>query len=290
MNSALWAWLGGIFAIVGCRPDASTSPIPGTVQAGGATALPSFGGSAGATNMQSGGITSGGATGATSSGGSGLVAGTGSMPASGGTASTGGASGGVNTGGQGTGNAAGMGGATTAGMNAGGATNTAGSSAGNTGGASGGAAGAASGGGSSKAVPSAGCGKSGRPNGGVVTVNNDHIYTFPTSYDGTKPLPLLIGFHAAGNPIDQIQKLTNGSSFESNYVRAFPKSAGNEWVYNTDLNKAYKVYDDLLANYCVDTSRVFATGHSSGAQMIVQILVHKDAADHFKFKAVAPVA
>ncbi len=124
-----------------------------------------------------------------------------------------------------------------------------------------------------------------------MTVTNDHIYDFPASYDGTKPFPLLIGFHAAGNPIDQIEGMTNNTDFATNYVRAFPKSAGNEWVYNTDLaSKAYKVYDDLMANYCIDTSRVFATGHSSGAQMIVQILTHSDAAKHMNFKAVAPVA
>ena len=141
------------------------------------------------------------------------------------------------------------------------------------------------------AEPSAGCGKAGRPSGGKVTVTNDHIYDFPTSYDGNKPFPLLIGFHAAGNPIDQIEGMTNNTDFATNYVRAFPKSAGNEWVYNTDIsNKAYKVYDDLMANYCIDANRVFATGHSSGAQMIVQILTHSDAAKHMGFKAVAPVA
>ena len=114
-------------------------------------------------------------------------------------------------------------------------------------------------------VPSAGCAKmTARPSGGKVTVANDHIYDFPASYDGTKPFPLLMGFHAAGNPIDQIEGLTNNTDFATNYVRAFPKSAGNEWVYNTDLTpKVYKVYDDLMANYCIDTSRVFATGHSS---------------------------
>jgi len=124
-----------------------------------------------------------------------------------------------------------------------------------------------------------------------VTVTNDHIYDFPASYDGNKPFPLLIGFHAASNPIDQIEGMTNNTEFATNYVRAFPKSAGSEWVYNTDLSpKVYKLYDDLLANYCIDTSRVFATGHSSGAQMITQILTHSDAAAHVKFKAVAPVA
>ncbi len=141
-------------------------------------------------------------------------------------------------------------------------------------------------------TPSAGCGKSGRPPDGVVTVTNDHIYTFPTSYDGTNAFPLLIGFHACGNPIDQFRTLTNGSEFETNYVRAFPRSAdsGGCWSYNTDISRFTEVYDELMANYCIDTSRVFATGHSSGAQMIVQILTHKSDADHVKFKAVAPVA
>lgn len=154
----------------------------------------------------------------------------------------------------------------------------------------GGAAGSAGTGGGSGAVPSAGCGKSGRPSGGVVNVANDHIYNFPESYDGNTPFPLFLGLHAAGNPIDQIQMLTNGSGFEMNYVRAFPKSAGSEWNYNTDIDKVLRVYDELSESYCIDTSRVFAAGHSSGAQMIVQILTHADAAEHIGFKAVAPVA
>jgi predicted esterase len=166
-------------------------------------------------------------------------------------------------------------------------------------GGSGGQGGAGTGGsvnidGGSKGTPkpSAGCGKSGRPANGTVTVANDHIYTFPTSYDGSQPFPLLIGFHAASNPIEQIENLTNGSDFEKNYVRAFPKSAGTAWDYNTDMKKVLAMYDDLMASYCIDTSRVFSTGHSSGAQLIVQILTqqHKTDAQHFNFKAVAPVA
>ena len=121
-------------------------------------------------------------------------------------------------------------------------------------------------------------------------MTNDHIYNFPTSYDGTTPFPLFIGFHAAGNPIDQIQGLTNNSDFATNYVRAFPKSAGNEWNYNTDIDKVLGIYDELLGSYCIDTSRVFAAGHSSGAQMIVQMLTRADIANQVNFKAVAPVA
>lgn len=141
-------------------------------------------------------------------------------------------------------------------------------------------------------TPSAGCGKSARPSGGRVSVAGDHNYTFPATYDGTRPFPLLLGFHAAGNPIEQIENLTQGSELETRFVRAFPKSKGSAWDYNADIAKVVAMFDDLVANYCIDTSRVFATGHSSGAQLIVQILTpaRKADADRFKLKAVAPVA
>ena len=143
-------------------------------------------------------------------------------------------------------------------------------------------------GGSAPATPSAGCGKSGRPTGGVVTVANDHIYNFPTTYDGQTPLPLVIALHANGNPNTQLQGLTNGTRLETSFIRAFPKSAGAGWVIGTDASRITTIYNDLLANYCIDTSRTFLTGHSSGAQMVVQMLCATGGEK--RFKAVAPVA
>jgi poly(3-hydroxybutyrate) depolymerase len=182
------------------------------------------------------------------------------------------------------------GGVSTGGATAGGGGEMAGASgAGAVGGAAGtgGTAGAAGTGGGAMAMPSAGCAKGNpRPPNGVVTVANEHIYTFPASYDGATPMPLMLGFHANGNPINQIQNLTNGSALETGFVRAFPKSAGSGWVYNTDITRVRAMWDDLLANYCVDTSKVFGTGHSSGAQMVVQMLCNGET----RFKGVAPVA
>jgi polyhydroxybutyrate depolymerase len=150
----------------------------------------------------------------------------------------------------------------------------------------------ADGGASTNAKPSAGCGKSGRPSAGRVSVAGDHNLVFPASYDGKQPFPLLLGFHAASNPIEQIENLTKGSDFETSHVRAFPKSKGSAWDYATDIGKVLAMYDALVANHCIDLNRVFATGHSSGAQLIVQILTpaHKADADHLRFTAVAPVA
>lgn len=138
-------------------------------------------------------------------------------------------------------------------------------------------------------TPSPGCGRSGRPPDGRV-VAGDRIYTFPESYDGSTPFPLLYGFHAAGNPIEQIYELTNGSSFEDTHVRAFGKSTGNEWIFGTDRGNVLEIYDDLMDNYCIDMDRVFATGHSSGAGMIMQLLADQETHDHLRFRAVAPVA
>lgn len=144
----------------------------------------------------------------------------------------------------------------------------------------------------SAANPSPGCGKAGRPGNGTVTVENAHIYSFPASYDGSKPFPLLMAFHACGNPIDQFLGLTRGSAFETDYVRAMGRStdSGGCWDYNKDIAKVLAIYDELMENYCIDMDRVFATGHSSGAQMVVQIMTHKADAEHLNFKAVAPVA
>ncbi len=160
-----------------------------------------------------------------------------------------------------------------------------------------------SGGGSATpATPSAGCAKaSGRPQGGSVSVNGDHYFTFPESYDGTKPFPVLIGFHGcgAGNRGTDLGstewiRLTKGTAFETEYVRVVPVSAdaGGCWNYGNDITRVKAAYDDLLASYCVDTGRVFATGHSSGAQFVVQILLKSHTADaqHLKLKGVAPVA
>lgn len=153
-------------------------------------------------------------------------------------------------------------------------------------GGSGAAAQGGSGAAGQAAVPSAGCAKHApRPANGALMMS-DRIYTFPVAYDGMTPAPLLLALHAAGNPNTQLQRITQGSKLETDFVRAFPKSAGNAWVYNTDIEKLNGVLAELLAQYCIDEHRIFATGHSSGAQMVVQMLCMGEQ----RFRAVAPVA
>jgi poly(3-hydroxybutyrate) depolymerase len=127
----------------------------------------------------------------------------------------------------------------------------------------------------------------------MVQVANTSLYMFPTSYDGTKPFPLLIALHACGNPNTEFVSLTNGSGFDTGYVRSFPNTpdSGQCWSsYSGDVARILSQYDEVMSNYCIDQNRVFAIAHSSGAQMLVNILAHKTDAQHLNLKGVSPVA
>jgi poly(3-hydroxybutyrate) depolymerase len=116
---------------------------------------------------------------------------------------------------------------------------------------------------------------------------------FPTNYDGTKPYPLLIALHACGNPNTEFVSLTNNTGFATDYVRSFPNTpdSGQCWSsYSGDAARILSQYDEVVNNYCIDENRVFAIAHSSGAQMLVNILAHKSDAQHLSLKGVSPVA
>lgn len=282
-------------AAVSCASEPETGvpePSAGSTARGGSGNAGGKGGVSGSAGQATGG------TGTSRGGGAGAGAG-GSMAGGGGSAGKAGASGsnmgGSSSGQAGAGGKAAGGGAGVGGSNGGsggaagsggGAGNGGAPNAGSGGGSAGGAAGSNGGGGKAPVVASPGCGKGGRPSGGNVTVAGKHIYTFPADYDGSTPYPLVFGFHANGNPIDQIQTLTEDSELPNQFVMAFPKSAGQGWVLNTDRQHIQEIYDELLNSHCIDTNRVFATGHSSGAQLIVQFMC----ADDQRFTAIAPVA
>jgi predicted esterase len=168
---------------------------------------------------------------------------------------------------------------------------------GGSGGSAGGAGGKGGGGSGSTGTPtpSAGCSKGSK--GTRIAKTNEEIVDFPSSYDGTKPFPLLMMLHACGNPNNQWENLVSqrgATALSDEYVRWMPNTtaaSGQCWDnYNSNIQRITQQYDELLANYCIDTSRVFGTGHSSGAQMLVNILAHKSDADHLKIKGVAPVS
>lgn len=139
-------------------------------------------------------------------------------------------------------------------------------------------------------MPSEGCGTASDPPA-TLNVANEYIVTFPPSYDGTTPIPLIFGMHGAGRTntdFRQTDARMQDSELEATYIMAYPKSSGSDWTgqLSTNIGRVEALHELLLADYCVDTSRVFATGHSSGAQFTTEFHCQRDGI----LRAVAPVA
>jgi poly(3-hydroxybutyrate) depolymerase len=102
----------------------------------------------------------------------------------------------------------------------------------------------------------------------------------------------VFGFHGAGRTnVDQrmVDSRTVGSELEANYIVAYMKSAGDAWDINTDYPRFEAALEQIEAIACVDTAHLFAFGHSSGAQFIVQMLGNPNTRET-RFAAIAPVS
>lgn len=152
------------------------------------------------------------------------------------------------------------------------------SGTGGTGGDGSGGSGAGSGsggsGGGSSVKPSAGCGTSNPPSGDLtIDVNGNpgsYVLSLPDDYDPAKPYPLGFAFHGFGRTGPQCQA-GDCAGFQSvmknEAVLVYMTSIAGEGWDDFDAESTFfeAVLDHVLASYCIDESRVFAAGTSSGA-------------------------
>jgi polyhydroxybutyrate depolymerase len=139
-------------------------------------------------------------------------------------------------------------------------------------------------------VASAGCGLAQGVPGDAGIANT--IVTFPTGYDGSTPKPLVFAFHGAGRTntdMRTVDSRTANGPLEAAFVMAYVKSAGNAWDLGTDHPRFSAVLEQMEAELCIDTAHVFAFGHSSGAQFIVQMLGNPSTRER-RFAGVVEVA
>ncbi len=142
-------------------------------------------------------------------------------------------------------------------------------------------------------VPSAGCGKANPQvgsSGSPLTVSGHQYYVkLPTGYDASKPYPTMIMFNPTGNPISWAEQ---NAGFEASgpkeaWIRVYPHPAnsGNGWGAG-DVSFFQPFYEQITGAYCMDKSRVFASGESSGGDF--SSILGCEHAD--KLRAVAPCA
>ena len=258
---------GGAVGMTGGASNTGGAATGGAATGGAATGGAATGGAATGGAATGGAVTGGAATGGATTGGA----------ATGGAATGGVATGGVATGGAATGGVA-SGGAASGGAATGGEPATGGESSTGGGDGTGGMNGI-------EAQPSAGCGMSTMGNGNI----QDAIVTFPADYDGSTPAPLVFGFHGAGRSNQNFRTVdarTEGHALEDDYIMVYLKSDGDDWLGGSNAGKFDSALGAMLSNNCVDENRIFAIGHSSGAQFITTLLCGGEG----RFLATAPVA
>jgi polyhydroxybutyrate depolymerase len=201
-----------------------------------------------------------------SSGTAGTLATSGSAgtPATGGSA---GASAGGTSGGTGAGNGS---------VGGGGASADAGTGGSAIGGSAGMSGASGAGGAGHVPVKSAGCGKANPAEGSqtIQTGGQSAMYNInlPDNYEPNTPLPLGFGFHGFGNgACGPDQGECRGFAMLP-AVTVYMKSISDGWEQQQVLEQNITYFQDVLAHmkaeYCIDESRIFIAGVSSGGQFI----------------------
>jgi polyhydroxybutyrate depolymerase len=153
------------------------------------------------------------------------------------------------------------------------------------------------------AVPSAGCDGPATDQADLVEGSIDvrgaarrYLTSAPAWDSGGDPLPLVVDFHGLAEGADVHAQMTQLGPLgvEEGFVTVFPHGTGQPVAWdvepnidaNDDLGYVGALLDEVEADRCIDTSRVYATGLSNGAMM--SSVVACTMAD--RFAAIAPVA
>jgi polyhydroxybutyrate depolymerase len=126
-----------------------------------------------------------------------------------------------------------------------------------------------------------------------------YLLHVPPAYDGTKPAPLILDFHAIGNSgateltLSPYPAVTDAQGVIMAFPDGLPGPAGTGWNVGPccvadvdDVAFARAVVADIQRAACIDPDRIYAVGVSTGGGMAHYLGCH--AAD--TFAAVAPAA
>ncbi|KAI1283619.1 carbohydrate esterase family 1 protein [Xylaria sp. FL0933] len=115
---------------------------------------------------------------------------------------------------------------------------------------------------------------------GLTSSGRDRSYSvhLPSDYDKSAPYPVVIGFHGSssiGLFFEADTKLSE-SRFSAGKIMVYPNGVGGAWAganysqvsVEEDLQFVTDLLADLRDEYCVDDSRIYATGISNGGGFV----------------------
>jgi polyhydroxybutyrate depolymerase len=140
----------------------------------------------------------------------------------------------------------------------------------------------------------------GAVDGSVQSSGGERTYRLwvPTSSTGTQPLPLIVNYHGTGGDPQSIDDFSSNLSQKANarnYLVVAPQglkggSTAIRWAVPgfgrepDDIQFTNDMLDQIATQYCVDPSRIYATGFSSGGAMSTWIACRSAS----RFAAVVP--
>ncbi len=113
---------------------------------------------------------------------------------------------------------------------------------------------------------------------GKLTVDGlerEFILHLPKNY-GSEPLPLVMVFHGGGGTAEQVKKHTKFSKLadKENFIVVYPNSVDKNWndgrigdklpMKRDDVKFISMMLDTLIADYKINSKRIFSTGISNG--------------------------
>lgn len=136
------------------------------------------------------------------------------------------------------------------------------------------------------AVKSAGCSKTPTLKNGIIKLGSrEYTIDIPADYDNTKAYRLVFGVHWIGSTDEQVATgSTEGGTRWSYFglkrldtpratIFIAPQGVGGNWGNSggSDIKFFNDILDQVEADLCIDTSRIFAIGFSYGASMSYSI-------------------
>ncbi|KAI4747168.1 alpha/beta-hydrolase [Aureobasidium sp. EXF-12298] len=113
--------------------------------------------------------------------------------------------------------------------------------------------------------------------GGVV---RSYLLHIPSSYDTNTPAPFAFSFHGRGASPQEEESISglSNETFNPNYLVAYPLGINAEWqgdpdaVGFDDISFTLELLTNLTSTFCLDSSRLYATGKSNGGGFAANIL------------------
>lgn len=127
--------------------------------------------------------------------------------------------------------------------------------------------------------------------------DRQYLVHLPSDYDENKQYPMILAFHGSGVPADYCEGDYGFSDqFNDDKIIVYPQGIDNSWggpsYASVDAQEDLDFINDLLTHlrtrYCLDSARIYATGHSNGGGFVGTMAC--DATVGANFAAFAPVS